>query len=45
MQAHGEWLDHLTAGIFPAALARNYLLWRFSRTYWHWLEIGWVDVP
>ena len=45
VQAHGEWLDHLTAGIFPATLARNYLLWRFSRTYWHWLEIGWVDVP
>lgn len=42
VEPHGEWLDHLSAAIFPPALARQYLLWPFSATYWHWLEIGWV---
>jgi len=41
-EPHGEWLDHLSASILPPTLSRQYLLWPFSATYWHWLEIGWV---
>jgi hypothetical protein len=41
-EPYGEWLDHLSAAIFPPTLSRQYLLWPFSATYWHWLEIGWV---
>jgi len=43
-EPYGEWLDHLSASIFPPTLARNYLLWPFSASYWHWLEIAWVGV-
>jgi len=43
LQAYGEWLDHLTGGVFGANTARAYLLWPFERDYWHWLEMAWVQ--
>ncbi|NCZ28820.1 MAG: hypothetical protein EBX70_03830 [Betaproteobacteria bacterium] len=42
LQAHGEWLDHLTSGVFHADNPRVYLLWPFAPQYWHWLEMAWV---
>lgn len=38
----GAWLDHLTAGIFPAGTPVQHMAWPFSPAYQHWLQAGWV---
>lgn len=38
----GAWLDHLTAGIFPAGTSVHHIAWPFSPAYQHWLQAGWV---
>lgn len=38
----GAWLDHLTAGIFPAGTPVQHIAWPFSPAYQHWLQAGWV---
>jgi hypothetical protein len=40
--ASGEWLDHLTTDVLPAAVARRFMPWRFRRARLHWVEAGWV---
>jgi hypothetical protein len=42
LKAQGEWLDHLTSGVFIDERARAYVLWPFARDYWHWLELAWI---
>jgi hypothetical protein len=38
----GAWLDHLTAGVFPAGTPIQHMAWPFSRDYRHWLQAAWV---
>ena len=42
MGVQGAWLDHLTAGIFPAGTPIQHMAWPFSREYRHWLQAAWV---
>jgi len=42
MGVRGAWLDHLTAGIFPAGTPVQHIAWPFSPVYQHWLQAGWV---
>lgn len=42
MGVKGAWLDHLTAGIFPAGTPIRHMAWPFSREYRHWLQAAWV---
>lgn len=42
MGVKGAWLDHLTAGIFPAGTPIQHMAWPFSREYRHWLQAAWV---
>ncbi len=39
---HGEWLDHLTSGVFPVGTRSRLIAWPFLPTYAHWLQAGWV---
>ena len=39
---HGEWMDHLTSGIFPVGTASQLIAWPFRPEYAHWLQVGWV---
>lgn len=39
---HGEWMDHVTSGVFPAGTASQLIAWPFLPTYAHWLQAGWV---
>ncbi len=38
--AQGEWLDHLTAKVFPPGHVVKDLAWPFRPRYWHWLQAG-----
>ena len=38
--AKGEWLDHLTAQVFPPGTPVKDMAWPFLPTYWHWLQAG-----
>ncbi|MCF8147555.1 MAG: hypothetical protein K9J50_03260, partial [Sulfuritalea sp.] len=42
LQPQGEWLDHLTANIFPEGTPIHHIAWPYSRAYCHWLQAGWV---
>lgn len=42
LNAQGEWLDHLTASVFPTGTVVHHIVWPFSRRYGHWLQAGWV---
>ncbi len=42
MGVKGAWLDHLTAGIFPAGTPIQHMAWPFSRERRHWLQAAWV---
>jgi len=42
MGVQGAWLDHLTAGVFPAGTPIQHMAWPFSRDYRHWLQAAWV---
>ena len=44
MGVQGAWLDHLTAGVFPAGTPIQHMAWSFSREYRHWLQAAWVRV-
>ena len=39
--AKGEWLDHLTEGVFRSNTPVLNLAWPFRRDFGHWLEMGW----
>ena len=39
---HGEWMDHVTSGVFPAGTASALIAWPFRPDYAHWLQAGWV---
>ena len=39
--AEGEWLDHLTEGVFRSNTPVLNLAWPFRRDFAHWLEMGW----
>ena len=38
----GEWMDHVTSGVFPAGTASQLMAWSFRPDYAHWLQAGWV---
>jgi hypothetical protein len=38
--AQGEWLDHLTATVFPPGQTVKDMAWPFRPRYWHWLQAG-----
>jgi hypothetical protein len=40
--AAGEWLDHLTTGVLPDAVARRIMPWPLRPGRVHWIEAGWV---
>jgi hypothetical protein len=42
IHAKSPWLDHLTHDVFPDETKVENMTWAFSRTYWHWLQMGWV---
>jgi hypothetical protein len=42
LQPQGEWLDHLTANVFPEGTPIHHIAWPYSRAYCHWLQAGWV---
>lgn len=42
--AEGEWMDHLTAGVFPEGTPSRLIAWPFLPDYAHWLQAGWVSV-
>ena len=39
----GEWVDHLTSGVFPVGTRSRLIGWPFLPAYAHWLQAGWVD--
>lgn len=43
VQAHGEWLDHLTADVLSSELDTWLIPWPIVPGRWHWLQAGWVD--
>jgi hypothetical protein len=43
LQPQGEWLDHLTANVFPEGTPVHHIAWPYSRAYCHWLQAGWVE--
>lgn len=42
MGGHGEWVDHLTSGVFPVGTRSRLIGWPFLPAYAHWLQAGWV---
>jgi hypothetical protein len=42
LQPQGEWLDHLTANVFPEGTSIHHIAWPYSTHYCHWLQAGWV---
>ena len=38
----GEWMDHLTSGVFPSGTATRLIAWPFLPHYAHWLQAGWM---
>ncbi|MCM0043979.1 MAG: hypothetical protein NBV65_05040 [Burkholderiaceae bacterium] len=38
----GDWMDHLTSGVFPPGTYSRLIAWPFLPTYAHWLQAGWV---
>lgn len=39
----GDWMDHLTSGVFPEGTPSRLIAWPFLPTYAHWLQAGWVS--
>ena len=39
----GEWMDHLSSGVFPAGSRTRLMAWPFLPHYAHWLQAGWVN--
>lgn len=40
--ACGEWMDHLTSGVFPVGTQTRLFAWPFQPEYAHWLQAGWM---
>lgn len=40
---HGEWMDHVTSGVFPLGTSSQLIAWPFRPDYAHWLQAGWVS--
>ncbi len=40
--ARGDWRDHLTRGVLPAASPSVMIPWQLTPGYWHWLQAGWA---
>ena len=40
--ARGEWLDHLTANLFPRGTPVHHIAWPYAPNYSHWLQAGWI---
>jgi hypothetical protein len=40
----GEWMDHVTSGVFPLGSGVHLIAWPFVPTYVHWLQAGWVNL-
>jgi hypothetical protein len=40
LNAHGQWQDHRTAGVFPAGTDIALIPWEFRPGKWHWLQAG-----
>jgi hypothetical protein len=40
----GEWMDHVTSGVFPLGSGVRLIAWPFVPTYVHWLQAGWVNL-
>lgn len=38
----GDWMDHLTSGVFPVDTPSRLIAWPFLPGYAHWLQAGWV---
>ena len=38
----GEWMDHLTSGVFPVGTRTRLIAWPFLPAYAHWLQAGWM---
>lgn len=38
----GDWMDHLTSGVFPVGSRSRLIAWPFLPSYAHWLQAGWV---
>ncbi len=38
----GDWMDHLTSGVFPVGTRSRLIAWPFLPTYAHWLQAGWI---
>ena len=38
----GEWMDHLSSGVFPVGASTQLIAWPFLPHYAHWLQAGWV---
>lgn len=39
---NGDWMDHLTSGVFPPGVPSRLIAWPFLPAYAHWLQAGWV---
>ncbi|MEI8075855.1 MAG: hypothetical protein WCH78_13980 [Bacteroidota bacterium] len=40
--ATGEWLDHMTGGVFADGTLVHHIAWPFKPGTCHWLQLGWV---
>ncbi len=40
--ARGDWLDHLTANLFPSGTPVHHIAWPYAPNYSHWLQAGWI---
>ena len=38
-----EWMDHVTAGVFPIGAETRLIAWPFMPKYAHWLQAGWIS--
>ena len=38
-----EWMDHVTAGVFPLGAETRLIAWPFMPKYAHWLQAGWIS--
>lgn len=39
----GEWMDHLSSGVFPVGTRTRLIAWPFRPDYAHWLQAGWIS--
>ncbi len=39
----GDWMDHLTSGVFPVGTRSRLIAWPFLPHYAHWLQAAWIS--